>query len=394
MANHYRVEREQKFALPYFAIAAASTGDAIGMEDFIENLPWSTNSDFDYLLAKAFFAGSRKDSEAAFSLLRRAFFARPDAEYPAFRPMLTEYQYAEAAEWLYEETGELRFLDELLAWVQATQITQPFHSWAYAMEYSYARTDEQRTRALALTLYLDPLSERIIDATPAERERARAWSEANNPFSLLNRASGFALNTAAGEGGKLIQLLLVAGASAVWLVPAYVALHPWFTLICALAVIALLVYTGVPLKLIRRIRGYPSVYAERIAPGDPEMARCIQRSMSEISRLQEGLADGIKQAFVRFRVEPEDGEANYVWAYAYGIDGDFVSVLLDDEQLDVPLEVLDDWMLIDELGRREGGYTHLALARIYRKRYGALPKEFLRELESFVDIRPTEYALL
>jgi hypothetical protein len=50
------------------------------------------------------------------------------------------------------------------------------------MEYAYARDPERRLRALAMTLYLDPMSPRIVPATADERRRAAAWGEQNNPF--------------------------------------------------------------------------------------------------------------------------------------------------------------------------------------------------------------------
>jgi uncharacterized protein YegJ (DUF2314 family) len=245
-----------------------------------------------------------------------------------------------------------------------------------------------------MTLYLDPLSDRISSATAAERDRARSWGRANNPFLLLNRASRFALDGEAGEVGNMPLLLLFGAGSAVWLIPAYVALHPWFTSIVIVSAIALLTYLGVPARLLRRIRRFPSVHDVLVEPGDPDMARSIERSMSEFSRFEEGLADESKQAFVKFRVEIDAGQTEHIWGFAHAIEREFVAVSLEEEEFDVPVAEVEDWLLIDEQGRREGGYTHLALARIYRKRYGTVPKEFLRELESFIDIRPTEYAQL
>ena len=50
------------------------------------------------------------------------------------------------------------------------------------MEYTYARDPARKRRALAMTLYLDPRSPRIRDASERELAEAKAWGAANNPF--------------------------------------------------------------------------------------------------------------------------------------------------------------------------------------------------------------------
>lgn len=124
-------------------------------------------------------AGADKDVKAAQELLRSAFDNRPNTDN---RPVLTEYEYAQACEWLYQETGDRRFVDMLLAWTEEYQKTQPTHAWAYAMEYAFAKPGPRRVRALALTLYLDPLSDRLKYAPVGEVAQARIWLAGNNPF--------------------------------------------------------------------------------------------------------------------------------------------------------------------------------------------------------------------
>jgi hypothetical protein len=179
MADRYPIKRDShSFVLPYFAFAASKTGDELELEEYIRNHP-KTDKDFDYLLAKAFFAGARKNAEQAKTLLEKAFRVRPHTDY---RPILTEYQYAEACEWLYLETRDARFVDMLLEWTYAYQRIQPTHAWACSMEFAYGRTKAQRIRALAMTLYLDPRSERISTAKAEELEEAQKWLQQNNPF--------------------------------------------------------------------------------------------------------------------------------------------------------------------------------------------------------------------
>ena len=187
MAARYPIETaEYSYVLPYLAWAAAKTGDEIEFERYVmANGGYDVR--FDTFLARAFFAAVKaKDPVLARDLLVRALPRHP---YTDNRPVLIEYQYAQACEWLFRETRDEAFRDLLLAWVKSQQAVQPTHAWPYAMEYVYARDAERRLRALAMTLYLDPASPRIAPATAAERRAAAVWGEKHNPF-LPESSSG------------------------------------------------------------------------------------------------------------------------------------------------------------------------------------------------------------
>ena len=89
MADRYPVEKG--VSLPDFSYAAAKTGDEAELETLISAN--KSEEDLDLWLARAYFAGVRKDSNAAHAALQRAFVVRP---HPS-RPTLTEYQFAEAS---------------------------------------------------------------------------------------------------------------------------------------------------------------------------------------------------------------------------------------------------------------------------------------------------------
>src|SRR5262249_13136967 len=125
MADHYPIEG---YPLGYFAYAAAQTGDREKLEQYLE--PRKVNPDFDVWLARAFFAAGRKDADSALSALQRALRSRPNTDY---RPVLTEYQYAEACEWLFRDTHDARFSAALLEWAKRFQTVQPTQAWAYAI---------------------------------------------------------------------------------------------------------------------------------------------------------------------------------------------------------------------------------------------------------------------
>jgi hypothetical protein len=204
MSMHYPIEyknHEFTFALPYFAWAAAKTGDAAGFEKYL-NEAYRVMPAFDLNLARAFFHGVRKETTQARELLAAALRARPFTDY---RPVLVEYQWAEACEWLYQETGDAAFVDMLLAWLRSEQKVDPTHAWAYAMEYTYARDAARRRHALAMTLYLDPLSPRIQGASAKERAEAEAWGAENNPFLQEQEEPGAGGPTARVGGAEKIR---------------------------------------------------------------------------------------------------------------------------------------------------------------------------------------------
>jgi hypothetical protein len=182
MADYYPIET---YPLAYFAYAAAKSGDRDHLEKYLDTLQGRSHPTFDYWLARAFFAGVRKDATTAYVALQKARRTRPGSDY---RPVLTDYQYAEACDWLYQEMHDARFSAELLAWVRVMEITQPTQGWPYALEYSYSQPGAARVRVLAMAHYLDPKSKRISGASAEELEAARAWFQDNNPF----RTSPFA----------------------------------------------------------------------------------------------------------------------------------------------------------------------------------------------------------
>jgi hypothetical protein len=151
---------------------------------------------FDYWLAKAFLGGARKDVAGAYSSLQKAFRQRTSSDNDN-RPALTEFQYAQACEWLYRETGDSRFMTELLEWVKRYEVIVPTQGWAYAMEYSYEKPGPARTRALAMARYLDSASERIRGASAEEARTADSWFRENNPFRVQATESGLRQTVAA-----------------------------------------------------------------------------------------------------------------------------------------------------------------------------------------------------
>jgi hypothetical protein len=189
MAAYYPVEGMLGFdpyALAYFAWASARSGDKLGLEAFVRKLN-PAQIGFDHHLALAFFSGQKGDHDAALGHLKRAFDARP---YTERRPIPTEYQWAEACEWLYEATKERRYLELALPWAKVHQRIQPMMSWAYAFEAKHGTEEQGRIRALGVALYLDPQSERIARVPEKLKSRAREEFAKSNPFDPKREKAG------------------------------------------------------------------------------------------------------------------------------------------------------------------------------------------------------------
>ncbi len=205
MAEYYAVEGSPQhdfagYALPYFAWASAKTGDRLGLEAFVRALPEWRPRDFDRGLALAFFAGLRGEHEAAKKHLLLALRHRPFTEK---RPIFPEYQWAEACEWLFRATGEKSYLQLALDWARRHQQIMPVSAWAYALEARYSSDEQQRLRATAIALYLDPKSEHLKSVPAGIRKRAQQWFAANNPFKVRDLKDD--RQAFRGTGNKLLQ---------------------------------------------------------------------------------------------------------------------------------------------------------------------------------------------
>ena len=188
MASFYPIDGvsfdpNYSYALVYFAWASAQSGDKFKLEEFLEKRQAQYFERFDHHLAKAVFLGLHGDETAAISNLTLSFNYRPHTER---RPIFTEYQWAETCEWLFEATGNTKYRDLALAWAKVHQKIQPMYAWAYAMEAKLTTSEPERLRALGMTLYLDPLSERAATFPDDVKKRASKQFEASNPFKKGN----------------------------------------------------------------------------------------------------------------------------------------------------------------------------------------------------------------
>jgi len=174
-----RYDREP--LLPYFAWSGAKTGKKQSVDDLLSMYALKYGKDFEYWLSTAMvqsFAGKHVDALRSLDLARNNINSSLSNE----RPIQAWYQLVDACELLFKDTKNDAYRVRALELARLYQRVQPLDSWAYAVEAKLAKTEEDRLRPLALTLYLDKQSYHIEGISKKEKERARKWLEVNNPF--------------------------------------------------------------------------------------------------------------------------------------------------------------------------------------------------------------------
>jgi hypothetical protein len=166
------------YLLPPYAYAAARAGDTAALLKLLEGFSQRYQR-FDYYLARAALAALSGRHDEAGKDLELALHRRPFTE---FRAVFTEYQYAELCEWLFEATGNSRYRAAAVDWAKKNQVSQPWASWAYAIEARLGAPGPDRARAIAMTQYLDPGSERLKRVPKKEVQAAIKGFAARNPF--------------------------------------------------------------------------------------------------------------------------------------------------------------------------------------------------------------------
>lgn len=195
-----------------------------------------------------------------------------------------------------------------------------------------------------------------------------------------------------------MRLLVIALVSLLMLVPFLAFTHRflgWDDDVAGI-VSMVLAFVLTPMLLLRLWREKPGFEALPVDPHDPVMLEQVARARRELPRFLEGLGENRLEAYIKFPLVVNGG-TEHVWGVAHAhVDGTFVTSLastpvagLEPEllnRLSIPIGDVEDWMLQDAAGKTFGGYTHLALARIYQREYGRMPRRMRKDLEAFVDL--------
>ena len=149
-------------------------------------------------------------------------------------------------------------------------------------------------------------------------------------------------------------------------------------------------------------RLFPNVFAAYpVDRDDPIMRDAIARARRELGRLRTGVSEGRKEAYLKFPLKTANGDIEHIWGTVHSISSESAVVSLanepigeidvsEDPRRTVHLSEAEDWMLVSSDGTTEGGYTHLAMARIVKRDKGRLPSAVRESLRTFKDIRDDE----
>lgn len=174
------------YLLPYYAFAAARANDTAAVEALLAKFD-AEYQRLDYHLAKAILSGLAGKTGESMQHLKLALYRRPFTEK---RPVLTEYQFAEICEWLFDATRQPAYRNAALDWAKKNQVTQPWFAWSYAVEARLATNPADRSRAMAMAYYLDRNSERLARLPKAEVQQAVKEYRGRNPFLTEERSKG------------------------------------------------------------------------------------------------------------------------------------------------------------------------------------------------------------
>ncbi len=182
LAAYYDIETTEGwgFALPYFAYAAAQSGDKFGLEKYLTakqdaNLSWGM------LLARAIFAGAHGRIDESDKLLEKAHLDRPAS---GNWPVITAFEYAQTCVWLYDLTKDDRYRVRALNRARSYTKIAPTQAWAHALTALLSTNPDEQVRELAYALYLDPQSAWVAQTPNALRTKATDWLEKHELFRL------------------------------------------------------------------------------------------------------------------------------------------------------------------------------------------------------------------
>jgi hypothetical protein len=170
LSGYYQIARSN-VALPYFAVAAAKTGDKLGLGAYLDALP-PDRQDFEVNLARGVFAALSGKSEVADESLQRAQDSWIN-EWPDEFPH-SAYQYMNVCTMLYEVTGRAAYREDALRLAELLRRIKPAVAYAPALVAYLGRNEKEQGMALAQALYLDPQSRWARKAPATIQARARA----------------------------------------------------------------------------------------------------------------------------------------------------------------------------------------------------------------------------
>ena len=181
--NFAHSSNESSFALPYAVMAAVKSSPFVNLSDLLAVIEKSQGEEhFDADLTRSVIFASQGNPDQALAALTDAFHNRPHTKW---RPIFSWYQLTETAEWIYEETGDERFIQLALKWAKSYQLIQPQFGWSYAFEALYSKNKADRVKAAGYASYLDAKSAWLQRVPEKIRELGTNWWDEHKPYEKI-----------------------------------------------------------------------------------------------------------------------------------------------------------------------------------------------------------------
>ncbi len=181
LSAYYKIEDGSlSFALPYFAYAAAKTGDSLGLQKYLDSLP-DDATNYDVALARAVFYALAGKHDQAQAQLDKAFHFWPYGT--SMRDLRSGYEYLDICAALFEATGDARYRQAALRLGRTLRQVEPTRAYGQALVAYLGDQENERVEALAMALYLDPRSRWAALAPAALRVKALSWSKRHPLFA-------------------------------------------------------------------------------------------------------------------------------------------------------------------------------------------------------------------
>jgi hypothetical protein len=174
--------------LPFAVLSGVKNGKAAEMAPYLKQYGKLYGKNFAFHLASAFMSAGEKNHKESIAHLKSAQHALPDrTDSYTLDPL---YQLLETCEWLYADTGISGYRTLAHDWAKTYQRVEPLCAWLYSIEAKFSTSPGDRLRAIAMTLYLDPRSDRISSISQKEKDEALEWLKKNNPFLMAPSQQG------------------------------------------------------------------------------------------------------------------------------------------------------------------------------------------------------------
>jgi uncharacterized protein YegJ (DUF2314 family) len=129
---------------------------------------------------------------------------------------------------------------------------------------------------------------------------------------------------------------------------------------------------------------------------DPLMIAAKQKALSELPQFERLFAERPTDSMIKFAFQTDKGETEFLWGDLLELSETETKVFLRtppinhsaplDRAMKVPREAIVDWQVEFPDGTLRGGYSNLALFKIFEREEGTMHPKFLEQIERFKEL--------